>query len=176
MAFCVALMAAIFVVDSLLPLGVAAEVSYVVPVLISLWSPKRSATVWVAASCTALALFGSLLSPPGTSLGVAVTNQLFGALAIWMTAILGLERSLLLERREQLIREREEALARVRALEGILPICAWCKKIRDDAGHWSQLEVYITEHSNASFTHGICPVCLEGQRREAQQGEVRRPT
>gem|GEM_PF-1601063 len=53
----------------------------------------------------------------------------------------------------------EKALAEVRTLSGLLPICSSCKKIRDDSGYWNQLEVYITDHSHADFTHGICPDC-----------------
>ena len=61
---------------------------------------------------------------------------------------------------------REEALARVRKLEGIIPICSYCKKIRDDQNIWHQLESYIMEHSEASFSHGMCPRCLEKHRTE----------
>jgi len=55
----------------------------------------------------------------------------------------------------------KEALDHVKVLSGLIPICASCKKIRDDQGFWNQLEVYITQHSDASFTHGICPTCAE---------------
>ena len=61
--------------------------------------------------------------------------------------------------RERLIVELQEALARVKTLSGMLPICAHCKKIRDDAGYWHQVEVYIRDHSEAEFSHGICPEC-----------------
>lgn len=53
------------------------------------------------------------------------------------------------------------ALDKVNLLSGMLPICANCKKIRDDKGYWDQLEHYITEHSEAEFTHGICPDCAK---------------
>ena len=56
--------------------------------------------------------------------------------------------------------ELSSALGRVRQLSGLLPICAHCKKIRDDRGYWNQLEEYITEHSEAGFSHGICPDCI----------------
>lgn len=62
----------------------------------------------------------------------------------------------LLEKRN---RELEEALAKVKVLSGIIPICSACKKIRDDRGYWNQLESFIREHSDAEFTHGICPSC-----------------
>ena len=54
----------------------------------------------------------------------------------------------------------QDALIQVRTLQGMLPICAHCKKIRDDQGYWQQLEAYISQHSTAQFSHGICPDCL----------------
>lgn len=57
--------------------------------------------------------------------------------------------------------ELREALTQVKTLTGLLPICANCKKIRDDNGYWSSVEKYISTHSEAEFTHGICPECLE---------------
>ncbi|MEM7031944.1 MAG: response regulator [Chloroflexota bacterium] len=61
----------------------------------------------------------------------------------------------------RLNQELSDALAKVKLLSGLLPICASCKKIRDDSGYWQQLEVYIAQHSEASFTHGICPDCTK---------------
>jgi DNA-binding NtrC family response regulator len=63
--------------------------------------------------------------------------------------------------RERLIIELQEALARVKTLTGLLPICSSCKKIRDDKGYWNRLETYIQEHSAATLTHGICPECAQ---------------
>ena len=63
--------------------------------------------------------------------------------------------------REQLIAELQEALSKVKALSGLLPICASCKKIRNDKGYWQAVEGYIGEHSEAEFTHGICPDCVK---------------
>jgi hypothetical protein len=57
------------------------------------------------------------------------------------------------------ISQLEDALSHVRTLSGLLPICAWCKKIRDDQGYWTQVEAYLQSHTNAEFTHGICPEC-----------------
>ena len=63
------------------------------------------------------------------------------------------------EERERLILELQNALAEVKALSGLLPICSHCKKIRDDQGYWNQIEAYIASRSDATFTHGICPEC-----------------
>ena len=61
--------------------------------------------------------------------------------------------------REKVIAELEQALARVKQLSGLLPICASCKKIRDDRGYWRQIESYVRDHSEAEFSHGVCPDC-----------------
>ncbi len=65
------------------------------------------------------------------------------------------------EEREKLIAELQDALAKVKTLSGLIPICASCKKIRDDRGYWNQIESYIGEHSEAEFSHGICPECAQ---------------
>jgi hypothetical protein len=75
------------------------------------------------------------------------------------------KKNLLLEKlRQELdarIVELEATLARVRQLEGIITICAYCKKIRDDQDIWGRMEKYISDHSEAKFSHGICPACME---------------
>ncbi|UCF94125.1 MAG: PAS domain S-box protein [Desulfobacterales bacterium] len=63
--------------------------------------------------------------------------------------------------RDQLIQSLQESLAKVKTLRGLLPICASCKKIRDDNGYWNQLDAYIRSHSDVQFTHGICPECAQ---------------
>lgn len=61
--------------------------------------------------------------------------------------------------RETLIEDLRRAHREVASLQTILPICSWCKKIRDDQGYWNQLETYFSDHSDMAFTHGICPAC-----------------
>lgn len=63
--------------------------------------------------------------------------------------------------REELIEQLQKALSEIKQLSGMLPICASCKKIRTDEGYWEQIEVYIGEHSDAEFSHGICPDCAK---------------
>lgn len=62
--------------------------------------------------------------------------------------------------REKLIKELQDALDNVKVLSGLLPICAGCKKIRDDKGYWAQVEEYVMAHTDAKFTHGLCPECV----------------
>lgn len=69
------------------------------------------------------------------------------------------------QERERLIRELEEANAKIKTLRGILPICGYCKKIRDDQGYWDEVEVYVRNHSEAEFSHSLCPECYEREIR-----------
>ena len=64
------------------------------------------------------------------------------------------------EERNALIRKLRESLAEIKTLRGILPLCSFCKKIRNDKGYWEQVDIYITKHFDADISHGICPDCL----------------
>ena len=70
------------------------------------------------------------------------------------------QRTRLAHEREELIDELQRALAQVKTLSGLLPICAHCKKIRDENDEWHQLEDFVTAKSDAAFSHGICPTCM----------------
>ncbi len=65
------------------------------------------------------------------------------------------------------VRELEDALISVKELHGLLPMCAWCKKVRDDQNYWQEVECYIAEHSDAKVTHGICPACMEKAKADS---------
>jgi PAS domain S-box-containing protein len=83
------------------------------------------------------------------------------------------ERKLAEEERERLLRELQGALAEVKTLQGFLPICAYCKSIRDDENYWQTVEAYISKHTNTQFSHSICPSCyrsiVEPQLRNAEE-------
>ena len=65
------------------------------------------------------------------------------------------------------VTQLESALSKVRRLTGLLPICAYCKAIRDDSDYWHRVEEYVSEHADVQFSHGICPKCLEGAMKAA---------
>jgi hypothetical protein len=88
-----------------------------------------------------------------------------------VTAFLGLKRKITEERRDEAVREREIAMEDLKILRGFLPICASCKKIRNDEGYWTQIEAYIRDHSEADFTHGICPDCAKKLYPEILEGK-----
>ncbi len=93
------------------------------------------------------------------------TTWFYGILGIVFVATISLvyrRRVALLLQREKELKERvNESIAQIKILGGLIPICASCKKIRDDKGYWNQLEKYLIDHSEAEFTHGICPECRE---------------
>jgi len=72
------------------------------------------------------------------------------------------------EERMRLIEDLQDALKQVKTLSGLVPICASCKRIRDDKGYWQQVEIYISSHTDAEFTHGICPECAATSRLKSQ--------
>ncbi len=69
----------------------------------------------------------------------------------------------------QKVTELERALANVKQLSGLLPICSYCKRIRDDRDYWQQLEIYLGDHCEAEFSHGVCPECLDHAARDFLQ-------
>lgn len=75
------------------------------------------------------------------------------------------------EEQARLVRQLQDALARVKTLSGMLPICSHCKKIRDDKGDWNQIEFYIRARSDASFSHGVCPECARKHYAQVYPGE-----
>ncbi len=76
-----------------------------------------------------------------------------------------------IEKREKLISELKEANSRIKTLSGIIPICMYCKEIRDDQGYWNKLEKFISEHSSATFSHGVCPKCMKERHPEVNNDE-----
>jgi len=103
---------------------------------------------------------GFLMIADGASLGsfLSLVNAGGGALTCGWLLARAFERSRRAEwrRREELA----DAMASIRTLRGMLPVCAWCGRVRSDAGYWEQIEAYISSHSDTTFTHGICHDCL----------------
>jgi hypothetical protein len=153
-ALCLTLSIAIFILDSLIPLGVAGGVPYILVVLVSLWSPRKKLPIYVAIGGSILTVIGFYSSPAGGELWKVIFNRSLALFAIWATAILSVQRKTIYD-------EKEKALLDLKILSGLLPICASCKKIRDDKGYWNQIELYISDRSEAEFSHGICPLCAE---------------
>jgi hypothetical protein len=87
--------------------------------------------------------------------------------------LLGMNQNLL-----DLNRDMAAALEEVKALRGFIPICAYCKEVRDDQGYWAQVEAYISKHTGARFSHGICPKChvkVKEELNQMKQGDQSKP-
>jgi CheY-like chemotaxis protein len=96
---------------------------------------------------------------------------------IHMTIEIALYRNQAEARLEDTNFQLQKALQQVKTLRGLLPICAWCKKIRDDEGYWQQIETFIKANSDADFTHSICPDCFErmAENHKDSTGEQQQP-
>lgn len=115
--------------------------------------------------------FKMAIQHSGQTLGIVAIDELgfperkrhYLNLALAMTPVLALivTNARNFQEKENLILKLQEALAKVQTLSGLLPICASCKKIRDDHGYWNQLESYIGKHADVQFSHGICPDCAK---------------
>lgn len=139
-----------------------------IPVLV--WAafrfgPRETATA--AALLSGIALWGTLRGfgpfvreTQNESLLLLQTFMGLTALLALVFAAVVAERRLFEAKREWLFRELQDAFTRIKTLKGLLPICASCKKIRNDRGTWDHLEAYIVMHSEATLTHGFCPDCL----------------
>ncbi|GJL60743.1 MAG: hypothetical protein NPIRA03_36000 [Nitrospirales bacterium] len=145
---------ATFYVDLHIPLGVACAIPYILAVLIGSFLHPAWAMPVIVLVCSILTIVGTFYSPEPLVVPIwkVFTNRGLALFAMWTIAIL-------LYHRNALIARREETLTRIQLLEGLLPICADCKNIRDERDTWHQLETYFTTHSNMTFTHGICPAC-----------------
>jgi hypothetical protein len=141
------LVVTVFGLDLVVPLGAGISFFYLVPVVfLALWSsPKQSLAVMrIAAFSSILIAVGFLLSPRGV-FWYAVMNRSYAFIVIGATVMLSVVR-----------KGTEED---IKMLRGLLPICSYCKKIRDDQGYWQQVERYIAARSEADFSHSMCPDC-----------------
>jgi hypothetical protein len=144
----------IFFIDISLPLGVAAGVPYILVILLLLKHAKTKLIYFFAVLASVLTIIGFTNSPSGGELWKVIFNRSLAIFAVWTTTILGIQR-------ESAMKKREKALTDLQVLQGMLPICSSCKKIRDEKGNWNQLERYIQKHSEAEFTHGLCLDCAK---------------
>jgi len=143
-------------------------VLYFVPISIASWSFGVAGAVSSSLTCAAVWAGNDALSGHRHSAdAIAVTNTLVRVCAFLAVGwpIQRIRQLLVSEQeRTELLRR---SLAELKVLEGIMPVCAVCKRIRDDEGQWIQMERYITMHSGAAFSHGYCPACARAVLVEA---------
>ncbi len=171
-AVCAILSIAIFAVDTAIPLGFAGGALYVLVILLSNSLAGNKIQFFWALIASLLTVAGLFLSPSGASSLLAISNRLLSLFLIWATAILGWKL-------KSSIMERDRALTDLTTVRSFLPICAWCKNVRDDQGYWDRIEDFFTAQSGQEFTHCMCPECekkvfadLEERNRSGMQSTI----
>jgi integral membrane sensor domain MASE1 len=129
--------------------GAASAIVFIVS-LIGLWNAAQGQGPFAMAGATAVNL---VLRSQGAMAAVAVSFLLLASVVA--------ERKRVAQEYAILVTELQQAMLEIRTLRGFIPICAWCHKVRDDAGFWQQIESYLDAHTDATFSHGICPACAE---------------
>ena len=146
----------VLVIDMLIPLGVACGILYTGVVLVAQQARNNRLLLWVAVVCSVLTIAKYLLWPLGAAIQwMVVTNRVLSVYVIWVSALMAMK----------INRQHTEE---VKSLAGLLPICAWCKNIRNDQGYWTRLETFLKQHTEAEFSHAICPDCMEKNIAELQ--------
>ena len=150
------------VIDYLTGYEIGIEVFYLMPIGILSWFVNRNAGFIMSVISAATIITANLLA------GKIIQNYLieswnvlvhFGFFIV--TVYLISQEKIISENNKILIDKLQTSLDEIKTLSGLLPICSACKKIRDDDGYWKQIEHYISEYTDARFSHGICPDCRE---------------
>jgi integral membrane sensor domain MASE1 len=156
--------------------------AYILPLL--LWPAIRfgvgAASVTVFSVCPLFLWYAVQGNGPLTPLGPddvllrAHGGILAATSSVLLLASIVSERKRIARERDALVTELQQALAEIKTLRGFIPLCAWCHKVRDDAGFWQEIEHYLDERTDATISHGICPACVEKQTREIEAHEAAR--
>jgi hypothetical protein len=134
---------------------------YLIPIAIVALRLSRTATIVISLVAGSIWMFLDFLSPGELTWWEDVWNVTMrsGVFVLFALVLARIKADHL--REVKLNADLQAALLEVKQLSGLLPICAWCKRIRDDSSEWESIETYITDHSAADFTHGICPECAQ---------------
>ena|GEM_PF-3533469 len=149
---------------------------YLIPVSAITWRLGRAAGIFASLICaivwSIVDYFGRPLFDPVTVVwNIAIQSAMFVSYAVILSRV-----RTGIDAQNAVNEELQAALAEVKRLSGVLPICAWCKKIRDGEGVWHQLEAYLLDHSEIDFTHSICPECKTTlYPGRGKSGQVRKP-
>ncbi len=181
----------VFALDLVIPMGMAVWLPYVALVALATRTRSPRFLLLFASGCVVLLMAGYFidLSPPSIDRGIGLFNRVMDIVVIGVTALLcwqqmrteasletavrdrtaALERANADLRAEAVERLRQtaqlqEALAKVTVLQGILPLCRICQKIRDDQGSWSEINTYLRAHSDANVIHSVCPECAKNPK------------
>jgi len=153
-------------VDYMTGYEIGLSVFYLGPIGLCVWFVGRKAGVWMSVLSTLMMAASMYLT--GYVAGVhhryylADLWTLFLRFSFYLIVVLLLARlKESFDEQGRLVADLRKAFDEIKTLSGFLPICASCKKIRDDSGYWNEVEKYISDHSEAEFSHGLCPDCAE---------------
>ncbi len=145
------LSAVILVADYLCGPELLFPIFFIVPVILAAWNCARRDAIGIAIILSAARFGAEFLRKSGSPFAPDLLNSVIRGLVLVGLAILV----------ARVAQQNAQLARRVKQLEGLIPICAHCKRILDEEKHWTRLETYIMEHSAAEFTHGVCPECAQ---------------
>jgi hypothetical protein len=140
------------------------EILFFAPVAFVAWAAGTGAALVVACFAVGAGMSTDLVLGRLGEAPLSTTWEAASRLLAYGAVIGFISTRAALRERERLIARLRRANDEIKTLRGLLPVCAWCARIRDDerGGRWEKIEVYVSERSEATFTHGICPECAEG--------------
>jgi hypothetical protein len=166
----VAVLAVVAVVDAFTPFELGFSAFYVIPVLIATWGVGTSRGLGFALLSACCWYCLDLTSGrPLTHEFYRIWDTLNHLLSYSLVAVVTGRLKLAFQRERALRENLDLTVKNIKELEGLLPVCAWCKKVRNDEGYWEELEAYLEPRTKAAFSHGICPECAARLKTETQQ-------
>jgi len=154
-------MIAIGFIDYLIGYDISLSLFFLVPMLLVTRYAGKYPGYFLAVSSAVTWLFVDRGLHPEISPVIPSINLLLRMFVFVVFVSLFARIQVVLADQRRIIGELRDAAEKIKILKGFIPICSWCKKIRNDEGYWEQLEQYLHTHSEAEFTHGICPECKE---------------
>jgi len=145
---------------------------YFVPIAIAAWEVGPTSSYLIAILSSIVWFLSDISSHPYSSILFAFWNTGIRFLSFLVIAYSTSKIQFLLAKERKTSRDRP---SQVKTLSGLIPICASCKQIRDDKGAWHRIEEYVEERTNAEFTHGLCPGCVEKLIKEARIDKLPQP-
>lgn len=146
-------------------------VFYFIPIAVVAWNCSPTITYFIAILSSITWFAADWFSGhPYTNIGYSIWNTIIRLMAFLILGYAILRIKALLVEERAISRDLKQALSEVKTLTGLLPICAWCRKVRNDNGYWLQIEEYLKTHSEAQVTHGICQACAAKCMKEAGFG------
>jgi hypothetical protein len=143
-------------------------VFYFIPISCAAWFCYQSQTYTIVLLSTGVWYAADLLSGPHyTHFAYGIWNTIIRLVSFLVLAFTVMRIRRFLDSARKISDDLQKALSEVKTLTGLLPICSSCKKIRNDQGYWQQMEEYISKHSDAKFSHGLCQECAGKMLREA---------